>query len=141
MPVASLTKIATAAVVLDWAQAVNVDLSSNLIIPQSAALIGGPNQLGLVPGDLMSIRDALYCSILGSNNWTAEALAVHVGKDLLLREGKGGDPIKEFVKNMNALALNNGAKNTRFKNSHGMDHRESRPFHALVISPGFQSMR
>ncbi len=128
MPVASLTKIATAAVVLDWAQAVNADLSSNLIIPQSAALIGGPNQLGLVPGDLMSVRDALYCAILGSNNWTAEALAVHVGKDLLLREGKGGDPIKEFVKNMNALALNNGAKNTRFKNSHGMDHQGKPPF-------------
>ena len=66
MPVASLTKIATSIVVLDWAQAVNADLSANLIVPQSAALIGGPNQLGLIPGDLMSIRDALYSAVLGS---------------------------------------------------------------------------
>ena len=40
MPVASLTKIATSVVVLDWAQAVNADLSANLIVPQTAALIG-----------------------------------------------------------------------------------------------------
>ena len=64
MPVASLTKIATSVVVLDWAQAVS-DLSAKLIVPQTAALIGGPNQLGLIPGDLMSIRDALYLLFLG----------------------------------------------------------------------------
>ena len=128
MPVASLTKIATSVVVLDWAQAVNADLSANLIVPQTAALIGGPNQLGLIPGDLMSIRDALYSAVLGSNNWAAEALAVHVGNDLLQREGRGGDPVKEFVKNMNALAINNGAKNTKFKNPHGMDHQGKPPY-------------
>jgi len=91
-------------------------------------LIGGPNQLGLIPGDLMSIRDALYSAVLGSNNWAAEALAVHVGNDLLQREGRGGDPVKEFVKNMNALAVNNGAKNTKFKNPHGMDHQGKPPY-------------
>ncbi|MAB60859.1 MAG: hypothetical protein CMO46_10050 [Verrucomicrobiales bacterium] len=126
--VASLTKIATSMVVLDWADATNIDLGNNLIIPQSASLIGGPNQLGLIPGDQMSIRDALYSAILGSNNWAAEALAYHVGRDLLLREGKRGDPVKEFVKNMNALARNNGAKNTKFTNPHGMDHLGKPPF-------------
>ena len=126
--VASLTKIATSMVVLDWADATNIDLGNNLIVPQSASSIGGPNQLGLVPGDQMSIRDALYSALLGSNNWAAEALAQHVGRDLLLREGRRGDPVKEFVKNMNALARNNGAKNTKFTNPHGMDHLGKPPF-------------
>ena len=126
--VASLTKIATAVVVLDWAKATGTDLSQNIIIPQSALSIGGPNQLRLRPGDQVSIRDALYCSVLGSNNWTAEALAYHVGKDLLVRGGKSGDSVKEFVKHMNALAAEHGSKYTRFINPHGMDHQGKVPY-------------
>ena len=124
--VASLTKIATAVVVLDWAKVTGTDLSQNIIIPQSVLSIGGPNQLKLRPGDLISIRDALYCSVLGSNNWTAEALAYHVGKNLLVRSGKNGDPVKEFVKHMNALAIDHGSKYTRFINPHGMDHHQGK---------------
>ncbi|MEC7356875.1 MAG: hypothetical protein VYC09_00395, partial [Verrucomicrobiota bacterium] len=90
--------------------------------------IGGPNQLKLRPGDQVSIRDALYCSVLGSNNWTAEALAYHVGKDLLVRGGKSGDPVKEFVKHMNALAAEHGSRYTRFINPHGMDHQGKVPY-------------
>lgn len=126
--VASLTKIATAVVVLDWAKATGTDLGQNIIIPQSALSIGGPNQLKLRPGDQVSIRDALYCSVLGSNNWTAEALAYHVGKDLLVRGGKSGDPVKEFVKHMNALANDHGSKYTKFVNPHGMDHQGKIPY-------------
>ena len=126
--VASLTKIATAIVVLDWAKAIGIDLGQNIIIPQSASAIGGPNQLKLRPGDQISIRDALYCSVLGSNNWTAEALAYHVGKDLLVRSGKNGDPVKEFVKHMNALANDHGLKYTKFVNPHGMDHQGKIPY-------------
>ena len=126
--VASLTKIATAIVVLDWAKATGTDLGQNIIIPQSASAIGGPNQLKLRPGDQISIRDALYCSVLGSNNWTAEALAYHVGKDLLVRSGKNGDPVKEFVKHMNALANDHGLKYTKFVNPHGMDHQGKIPY-------------
>ena len=126
--VASLTKITTAVVVLDWAKVTGVDLGQNIIIPQSALSIGGPNQLKLRPGDQLSIRDALYCSVLGSNNWTAEALAYHVGKDLLIRGGKNGDPVKEFVKHMNALAVEYGSKYTIFINPHGMDHQGKTPY-------------
>ena len=126
--VASLTKIATAIVVLDWAKATGTDLGQNIIIPQSASAIGGPNQLKLRPGDQISIRDALYCSVLGSNNWTAEALAYHVGKDLLVRSGKNDDPVKEFVKHMNALANDHGLKYTKFVNPHGMDHQGKIPY-------------
>ena len=126
--VASLTKIATAIVVLDWAKATGTDLGQYIIIPQSAADIGGPNQLKLRPGDQISIRDALYCSVLGSNNWTAEALAYHVGKDLLVRSGKNGDFVKEFVKHMNALANDHGLKYTKFVNPHGMDHQGKIPY-------------
>ena len=126
--VASLTKIATARVVLDWAKVTGVDLSQIIVIPESAISIGGPNQLKLRPGDLISIRDALYCSVLGSNNWTAEALAYHVGKNLLVRSGKNGDPVKEFVKHMNALAVDHGSRRTRFINPHGMDHYGKVPY-------------
>ncbi len=121
--VASLTKIATAMVALDWAGATGADLGQLATVPPSAAEIGGPNQMGLRPGDRISLRDALYCAVIGSDNWAAETVAAHVGRDLLARSGGGGQPVREFVKQMNNLAAAQGATGTKFTNPHGMDHR------------------
>lgn len=120
--VASLTKIATAIVAVDWATATQSDLGTTTIrVPESASLLGGSTSLGLNVGDTMSMRDALYASLLRSDNYAALAIAHHVGADILSRRGKGGDAVQAFVDEMNTLAKLVLAKNTRFSNPHGLD--------------------
>jgi D-alanyl-D-alanine carboxypeptidase (penicillin-binding protein 5/6) len=120
--VASLTKIATAIVAVDWATATQSDLGAITIsIPESASLIGDSTSLGLRIGDTMTIRDALYASLLSSDNYAAHAIAHHIGTDILARRGKAGAPVQTFVAEMNILAKAVLAKNTRFTNPHGID--------------------
>lgn len=129
VPVASLTKLATACVVLDWAAATHIELPKATVrVPEHAALLGPGSPVGLRPGDQLSLRDALYAALLVSDNVAAEALATHVGLDLLRRRGKSGAGPEEFIQEMNALALGKlGMKNTRFVNPHGLDHGLRRP--------------
>jgi serine-type D-Ala-D-Ala carboxypeptidase (penicillin-binding protein 5/6) len=121
-PVASLTKIATAAVAIDWATATNTDLGRlNVTVPQVASLLGGPNPMSLRPGDRLTMRDALYSALLGSDNFAALTIADHVGREILSRRGAQGDPVREFVAEMNKLARVLGMLDTRFTNPHGLD--------------------
>ena len=121
-PVASLTKIATATVAIDWATATETDLAKvRLTVPQTAALVGGANPLSLQPGETMLLRDALRAALLGSDNIAALSVADHVGRELLARRGKSGDPVAEFVAEMNRLAKSLGMVRTRFANPHGLE--------------------
>jgi len=120
-PVASLTKIATALVVLDWAEASQTDLATTAVVPPSAALLAAVNPMGLLPGDRISLRDALYSALMGSDNVAALTLASHVGASLLERRGQSGDPERAFVTEMNQLAGALGMRSTRFVNPHGLD--------------------
>lgn len=126
-PVASLTKIATACVTLDWAERAGVDLSQRAVVPPSAAQLA-PNPFGFTPGDSISLRDALCCAMMGSDNIAAETLAWHVGADLLRRSGKGRTAFGAFVDQMNALAALLGMKNTKFLNPHGLDNAKVVPY-------------
>lgn len=120
-PVASLTKIATAKVVLDWATASGTNLASGMLVPNNVAALGGSNPLGLQPGDQITIRDALYSAMLGSDNTAAYTLATFVGSSLNARRGVAADPVQAFVVEMNRLAQATGMKNTRFASPHGLD--------------------
>ncbi|MGC4013299.1 MAG: serine hydrolase [Luteolibacter sp.] len=121
-PVASLTKIATGAVAVDWANANQSDIATVMItVPGSVAAIGGPNPMRLVPGDRISLRDALTSALLGSDNLAAQAIADHIGRDLLSRRGGSGDPVAAYVAEMNRLSRALGATNTRFTNPHGLE--------------------
>jgi serine-type D-Ala-D-Ala carboxypeptidase (penicillin-binding protein 5/6) len=124
LPVASLTKIATAMVVLDWANLRNADLSQVIHVPP-AAFDGGPiTTLGLRVRDGLSIRDLLYCALLSSDNVAAATLAAHVGANI--PNPQGLNPIDNFVANMNALARTLGMDRTLFLNPTGMDHMTDR---------------
>lgn len=142
-PVASLTKMATAKVVLDWANASRADMSVMMVIPPSVAAIGGANPLQLMAGDQISLRDALYSSLLGSDNVAALALAHHVGTHLQSRRQFGGDPVGIFVSEMNQLAGHLGMMKTRFKSPHGLDGDSStasdmaRLSAFVVVDPSF----
>lgn len=121
-PVASLTKIATGAVTVDWATATGTDLGSAVITaPQTITLVGGPNPMNLQPGDQLTMRDALYSALLGSDNLAALCIADHVGREILTRRGREGDPVVTFVEEMNKLAKALGMTSTRFANPHGLE--------------------
>lgn len=123
-PVASLTKIATAAVAVDWAVATGNDPGKVMITaPQTIALVGGPNPMSLQPGDRLTLRDALYSALLGSDNLAALAIADHVGREMLARRGKEGEPVAEFISEMNRLAKALGMSQTRFANPHGLERK------------------
>jgi serine-type D-Ala-D-Ala carboxypeptidase (penicillin-binding protein 5/6) len=127
-PIASLTKIATAAVAVDWATATGTDLGTMVTVPQTITLVGGPNPMNLQPGDQLTLRDALYSALLGSDNLAALTLADHVGREIANRRNKSGDPVAIFVGEMNQLAKAVGAQATRFANPHGLERSGVKAF-------------
>jgi D-alanyl-D-alanine carboxypeptidase (penicillin-binding protein 5/6) len=121
-PVASLAKIATGAVAVDWATATGSDIGTLVLtVPPTISLVGGPNPMNLQPGDQITMRDALYSALLGSDNLAALAIADHVGREIMSRRGKNGDPVVVFVDEMNKLAKAIGMASTRFANPHGLE--------------------
>jgi serine-type D-Ala-D-Ala carboxypeptidase (penicillin-binding protein 5/6) len=122
LQVASLTKIATAMVALDWAQLNKADLSQMAVISARAVRAGGINPVGLQEGDSLSLRDLLYTALMASDNVAATALAEFVGARLPNAEGLA--PISNFVSHMNALAHTLGMKRTLFLNPSGSDNVE-----------------
>ncbi len=127
LQVASLTKIATAMVVFDWAHLRGIDLSTPVPVNASAFQFGATSPAGLLAGDSASLRDLIYCALLSSDNVAANALAEHVGAQV--PNPNGLDPAGNFVSQMNALARSLFMKRTLFLNPTGMDHmdRGARP--------------
>lgn len=132
--VGSLTKIATAVIVLDWAESGGGKgkLDDPVTVSAAALAAGGINSVGLTAGDVLSARDLLYAMLLGSDNVAAEVLAEHVGRTLGgAGGGSGGGPAASatvaFVAQMNALARSLNMERTRFLNPTGLDTKE-RPF-------------
>ena len=70
-----------------------------------------PAVIGMDPGDVLSLRDALYGLLLVSGNDVALALA----------ESVGGGSIDRFVRWMNQSAFELGLHDTRFVNPNGLD--------------------
>ncbi len=128
-PIASLTKIATAIVTVDWATATGTDLGTTMITaPDTITLVGGPNPMNLQPGDQLTLRDALYSALLGSDNLAALVIADHVGREINTRRGKTGDPVATFVGEMNQLAKALGMSQTHFANPHGLDRPDAKAY-------------
>jgi D-alanyl-D-alanine carboxypeptidase (penicillin-binding protein 5/6) len=120
LQVASLTKIATALVVLDWADLKKTDLSATVEVPSEAMSNGATSSIGLKIGDSVSIRDLIYCALLSSDNVAALTLAHQVGGQIPNTEQL--DPIGNFVAQMNALARSLFMKKTLFLNPAGIDN-------------------
>jgi D-alanyl-D-alanine carboxypeptidase len=123
-PIASLTKIAAAKVVLDWAAKTGTDLAQLVIIPAQALSSGGSNPMALQPGDEVSYRDLIYAALLQSDNTAATALAYAVGESLRSHGGSALQdlgPEETFVSQMNALARQLRMERTLFVNPHGLE--------------------
>jgi D-alanyl-D-alanine carboxypeptidase (penicillin-binding protein 5/6) len=129
LPTASLTKLALAMVTIDWSQIKKGNLDGTAIVPEQAITsTGGINPLGLQVGDVLTLRDLLYCCLLASDNVAAVTLADHIGRNL--PNPTGLDPAGNTVANMNALARQLGMRHTLFLNPHGLDTPEgqARPY-------------
>ncbi len=121
-PIASLTKLATAAVAIDWASAAERDPGTTIVtVPDTIGLVGGPNPMALQPGDQLTLRDALYSALLGSDNLAALCIADHVGREIVARRQIEADPVATFVGEMNHLGKGLGMTSTRFANPHGLE--------------------
>jgi len=63
---------------------------------------------GLLPGEILTVKDLLYCALLPSANEACNALAIAVAGD-----------IPTFVERMNQRSQELGMTNTHFVNTHG----------------------
>ena len=127
LPIASLTKIATAMVVLDWLDVSKQDVGSLAAIPNGVTAIDPANPVGFQPGDQVSIRDLLYAMLVQSDNIAAYTLAEHVGRDIQRNTQSGSKPVDLFVAQMNALARKLGMSRTTFLNPNGLDTERESP--------------
>ncbi len=124
--IGSLTKIATAMVVLDWAERNGGDIGQIATVPQEAFIGATENPIGFQPGDRINLRDLLYAALVQSDNIAANTLANHVGSTLQsLVPAKSGKvtPTIAFVGQMNALAGKLKMERTRFVNPSGIDYQ------------------
>ena len=122
LQVGSLTKIATACVVLDWSERKSGDLNGAVTIPPEAFQGTTENNVGFQPGDTISLRDLLYAALVQSDNIAAYTLAYNVGSRLeAVEAGAKFTPADKFVAQMNALAKQLKMERTRFVNPHGID--------------------
>ncbi|MBF6599219.1 MAG: D-alanyl-D-alanine carboxypeptidase [Dehalococcoidia bacterium] len=108
LPPASLTKLMTAAVALDQADASTM-ITTNVDGAQLYTDTGS-TIMGLKPGMQLSLLDLLYGLLLPSGNDAAIAIA----------EGIGGTQAK-FVDMMNAKAQSLALEDTHFTNPHGLN--------------------
>src|SRR6478672_868721 len=124
--VGSLTKVATAMVVLDWSEKRGGDLNQVTTIPPEAFVGTGENLIGFQPGDRITLRDLLYAALVQSDNVAAYTLANQVGIALqpVVPAAGNGSPVGIFVGQMNFLAKTLRMERTRFVNPHGIDTGE-----------------
>lgn len=106
MEVASLTKIMTAMVVLE-----RRNLDEEVVITEE--MLAGLEEfavIGLTAGQVATVEDLLYATMLPSAGDAAQALAISTSGS-----------IEEFVRLMNQQAASLGMKNTHFSNPVGFD--------------------
>lgn len=107
-PIASLTKLMTAIIILE-----ENELDEIVTVSQNAAETPG-SKIWLFPGEKITVKNLLTATLIASANDAAVALAEH-----------NADTETDFVKKMNQKAQKLGLKNTHFTNCVGFDHEEN----------------
>lgn len=117
-PIASLTKLMTAMVALDY----GVDWDIPMTILPEEYRIGG--RLVLAPGETVTMQDLLHASLMGSANNATLAFMRGVGVEE-----------KEFVQAMNRKAIELGLEQTEFVDVTGLDwHNISTAYEVAKIA-------
>ncbi|MDD2495738.1 MAG: D-alanyl-D-alanine carboxypeptidase [Tissierellia bacterium] len=102
--IASLTKMITAIVTVE-----NAKMSNVVTIKTASSVIGG-STIGMKKGDKITVEALMYGMLLESGNDCAYALGEYIGGDT-----------ESFGKMMTEKAKEIGAKDSAFKNPHGLD--------------------
>lgn len=127
LPVASLTKLSTAMVILRLADedadekvaGKNYNLDRIVTISASAVAQEGISG-GLVEGERIKASDLFSIMLIASSNDAAWALAEDAGSIL-----KSGGKVRDFVGRMNDFASEEGMNNTHFSNPTGLDDKDN----------------
>jgi D-alanyl-D-alanine carboxypeptidase (penicillin-binding protein 5/6) len=106
LPIASTTKLMTALLTLEHEKRL-----SKIFTQNNYVAAGVDSQIGLVPGERMSVHDLLLAMLIPSADDAAEDLAYNVGRGSVAR----------FVGMMNARARELGLKHTHYSTPAGLD--------------------
>jgi D-alanyl-D-alanine carboxypeptidase (penicillin-binding protein 5/6) len=111
LPMASTTKIMVALVALEEA-----DLEREVTVSREAAAFATPlySNVGLLPGDVLSVRELLMATMISSGDDAAYALA----------ESLGGGSVEDLIARMNGEVAALGLEDTHFENPVGLDARD-----------------
>ena len=108
---ASLTKIMTALLAVEAVESGKVSLEDMVTVSEDIFIDLAEDGSGvqLLPGEIMSFSDLLYCALLGSANDACNVIAMHIAGS-----------VENFVAMMNARAADLGCESTHFANAHGL---------------------
>lgn len=128
---ASITKILTALVALE-----NSKLDDEVYFSEDSVsfLEYGDASIGMTPGEILSMNDALYGMLLASANEVSYAIAESVGKLM------GGD-YNTFIQEMNDRAAQLGCTGSHWTNANGLhneQHYTTAHDMALIASAVYQ---
>lgn len=119
LPPASTTKVLTVLLVLEAAERGEISLDDKITATNKILTSVAPDASNIMPpiekGEIMTVRELLYCIMLGSDCAACNLVAVHVSGS-----------IEDFVELMNERAEELGCTGCTFANSHGYprsDHR------------------
>ena len=101
---ASTTKIMTSLLAAQSGK-----LHDELTVTEEMVRVEGTS-MGLLPGDIVSVRELIYGMLLPSGNDAANAAAIYLGGN-----------VENFAKQMNAKAKEIGMENTNFVTPSGLD--------------------
>jgi len=107
---ASITKVMTILVALEHGVLSDIITFSDEAVN---SLEADSSRVGLTPGEMITLEDALNGLMLASGNEVANAIAEHYG-----------GTIQGFVDMMNEKAADLGCQNTHFMNPHGLHDEE-----------------
>jgi serine-type D-Ala-D-Ala carboxypeptidase (penicillin-binding protein 5/6) len=135
LPIASTTKLMTALIVLEHIHKLDTVFVEPNYYPAAA-----DSQIGLVPGERMTVRDLLIALMLPSADDAAEDLAYNIG------HGPGhtslAGAVAHFVEMMNAQAQALGLRQTHYATPIGLDTPGNYSTAAdLVKLAGYDMMR
>lgn len=107
---ASLTKLMTVLLTLE-----NCDLNEKVTFSKEAVygIEPGSSNIGILPGEVLTVEQCLYGMMLESANEVCSAIAEHISGS-----------VDEFAKKMTQRATELGCKNTQFKNANGLHNDE-----------------
>ena len=114
----STDKMMVALVALELVESGEANLDEEVTVSEEAAAFAIPaySNVGLLPGDVLSIRELVLAALIASGNDASYALAEHLG-------GGGEAGVERFVEEMNRKVEDLGLADTHFENPTGLDAR------------------